>query len=36
MADNHYGWFDRIARGVYTLTETGTAALEGQPLRATG
>ena len=36
MADNHYGWFDRIARGVYSLTETGTAALEGQPLRVTG
>ncbi len=28
MADNHYGWFERVARGVYTLTETGQSELE--------
>lgn len=27
MADNHYGWFRRIEKGVYDLTETGRAAL---------
>ena len=29
MADNHYGWFERVARGVYALTETGRKALSG-------
>ena len=28
MADNHYGWFARVERGVYALTPQGTAALE--------
>jgi hypothetical protein len=28
MADNHYGWFARVATGVYTLTEAGRAALD--------
>ncbi|MEM9972254.1 MAG: DUF2161 domain-containing phosphodiesterase [Pseudomonadota bacterium] len=27
MADNHYGWFTRVDRGVYDLTDTGRAAL---------
>ncbi|MGI9395582.1 MAG: DUF2161 domain-containing phosphodiesterase [Boseongicola sp.] len=27
MADNHYGWFHRIERGVYDLTDTGRQAL---------
>lgn len=27
MADNHYGWFARVATGVYTLTDQGRAAL---------
>lgn len=27
MADNHYGWFHRIDRGVYDLTESGRQAL---------
>jgi len=27
MADNHYGWFRRIDRGVYDLSETGRQAL---------
>ena len=27
MADNHYGWFCRIDRGVYDLTECGRQAL---------
>ncbi len=25
MADDHYGWFTRIERGIYTLTEEGKA-----------
>lgn len=27
MADNHYGWFERVETGVYALTEAGRAAL---------
>jgi hypothetical protein len=27
MADNHYGWFERIARGVYGLTPAGRSGL---------
>ncbi len=27
MADNHYGWFVRVEKGVYDLTETGRAAI---------
>ncbi|MCD1626095.1 MAG: DUF2161 domain-containing phosphodiesterase [Paracoccaceae bacterium] len=27
MADNHYGWFVRVATGVYALTEQGQDAL---------
>lgn len=27
MADNHYGWFRRIARGVYDLTPLGRSGL---------
>lgn len=27
MADNHYGWFERVGTGVYGLTEAGHAAL---------
>jgi len=27
MADNHYGWFERVARGVYGLTEAGRRGL---------
>lgn len=26
MADDHYGWFERVERGVYGLTPKGTAA----------
>ncbi len=26
MADNHYGWFTKVERGIYTLTEEGKAA----------
>lgn len=26
MADNHYGWFERIERGIYALSEKGKAA----------
>jgi hypothetical protein len=29
MADNHYGWFQRVETGVYGLTDTGRAALGG-------
>ncbi|GKY86999.1 DUF2161 domain-containing phosphodiesterase [Sinisalibacter aestuarii] len=25
MADNHYGWFERVAKGVYQLAEPGRA-----------
>lgn len=28
MADNHYGWFDRVERGIYAVTEKGEAAAE--------
>lgn len=27
MADNHYGWFCRVAKGVYGLTDTGRAGI---------
>jgi len=27
MSDNHYGWFERVARGVYDLTEAGRMGL---------
>lgn len=27
MADNHYGWFSRVARGVYELTDDGRGGL---------
>lgn len=27
MADNHYGWFERVSVGVYTLTDAGHAGL---------
>ena len=26
MSDNHYGWFERVGHGVYTLTHEGKAA----------
>jgi len=26
MADNHYGWFERVRRGVYTLSTAGAVA----------
>ena len=28
MADNHYGWFLRVEKGIYDLTDTGRSALE--------
>ena len=28
LQDDHYGWFERVARGVYQLTPKGVAALE--------
>ena len=28
MAANHYGWFERIEKGIYGLTREGAAALE--------
>ena len=28
LRDNHYGWFDRVARGTYRLTANGRTALE--------
>lgn len=27
MRDDHYGWFERVKRGVYALTEKGQADL---------
>ncbi|KAA8612298.1 DUF2161 domain-containing phosphodiesterase [Salipiger aestuarii] len=27
MRDNHYGWFEKVATGVYALTEAGRAGL---------
>ncbi|WP_172252282.1 DUF2161 domain-containing phosphodiesterase [Saccharibacillus deserti] len=27
LRDNHYGWFERVSRGRYKLTEAGSAAL---------
>lgn len=27
LRDNHYGWFRRVSRGVYALTEAGEAAI---------
>ncbi len=29
MADDHYGWFERIDRGIYALTPKGKASVEG-------
>jgi hypothetical protein len=26
LRDNHYGWFVRVATGIYDLTEAGAAA----------
>ncbi len=28
LQNNHYGWFERVSRGRYRLTESGTEALE--------
>ena len=28
MADNHYGWFFRVEKGIYDLTDTGRSALK--------
>ncbi len=28
MADNHYGWFERVETGIYDLSSAGCAALE--------
>jgi hypothetical protein len=29
MRDNHYGWFDKVETGVYQLSDSGVAALDG-------
>ncbi len=31
LYDNHYGWFKRVARGIYDLTEKGLQELESYP-----
>lgn len=31
LYDNHYGWFQRVARGVYQLTDQGVEDLKGYP-----
>ena len=28
MADNHYGWFERVSTGIYALTRSGARAVE--------
>jgi len=28
MADNHYGWFEKVARGIYAITPVGQQAVE--------
>lgn len=28
MADNHYGWFERVEKGIYRLTDAGQAGLK--------
>ncbi|NLM61516.1 MAG: hypothetical protein GX193_05505, partial [Clostridiales bacterium] len=28
LRDNYYGWFDRVGRGVYTLSEKGAEEIE--------
>jgi hypothetical protein len=35
MADDHYGWFERVERGIYALTPKGLASL-GTPDEAAG
>ena len=30
LSDNHYGWFYRVERGVYALTDAGFAAVDAQ------
>ncbi|WP_315838617.1 DUF2161 domain-containing phosphodiesterase [Bradyrhizobium prioriisuperbiae] len=34
LQHNVYGWFDRVERGIYTLTDQGRAALERWPQRS--
>ena len=29
MADDHYGWFERVERGIYALTPKGLTSIEG-------
>lgn len=31
MADDHYGWFERVATGIYGLTPAGAAAVQASP-----
>jgi len=31
MADDHYGWFERVSTGIYDLTPKGVAALKHAP-----
>lgn len=33
MADNHYGWFSKVSRGVYTLSEAGSAMFDQLPAK---
>lgn len=35
MADDHYGWFERVSRGVYALTPAGQAGLARWPAPGT-
>ncbi len=31
MRDNHYGWFEKVDKGIYDLTEVGRLGLQGLP-----
>lgn len=33
MASNHYGWFSKVARGIYGLSDAGQAAASAQQVR---
>lgn len=32
LADDHYGWFERVSRGVYALTPAGRQAIAAPPM----
>ncbi len=36
LSDDHYGWFERVARGVYALSPAGRQAIAAPPVPLTG